>query len=210
MLAELGAGQTLVDLPYPETATAGPRRERGARVVDGLEVLVAQGAASFELWTGVAGAGRRHAARRRLAVVTLELTTAGESHGPALVAILTGLPAGPRPRAGRIDADLAPAPAGLRPQPSPAARAGRGRGARRAPARANARDAARARRREPRPRELGVGDEPVAARGRAEGQGHEAGDAATARARRSRGLAQVRARRTRGTRSSVRARGRRR
>jgi shikimate 5-dehydrogenase len=25
----------------------------GARVVDGLEVLVAQGAASFELWTGV-------------------------------------------------------------------------------------------------------------------------------------------------------------
>jgi shikimate dehydrogenase len=53
VLAELGLGQTLVDLPYPETATARVARERGARVVEGLEVLVAQGAASFELWTGV-------------------------------------------------------------------------------------------------------------------------------------------------------------
>jgi shikimate dehydrogenase len=53
VLVELGSGQTLVDLPYPETATARVARERGARVVDGFEVLVAQGAASFELWTGV-------------------------------------------------------------------------------------------------------------------------------------------------------------
>ncbi|HMI99342.1 MAG TPA: hypothetical protein VK488_05870 [Gaiellaceae bacterium] len=53
VLAELGSGQTLIDLPYPETATARTARERGARVVGGLEVLVAQGAASFELWTGV-------------------------------------------------------------------------------------------------------------------------------------------------------------
>jgi shikimate dehydrogenase len=53
VLAELGSGQTLVDLPYPETATAKAARGRGARVVDGLEVLVAQGAASFELWTGL-------------------------------------------------------------------------------------------------------------------------------------------------------------
>jgi shikimate dehydrogenase len=53
VLAELGPGQTLVDLPYPETATARAARERGAKVVDGLEVLVAQGAAAFELWTGV-------------------------------------------------------------------------------------------------------------------------------------------------------------
>jgi shikimate dehydrogenase len=53
VLVELGAGQTLVDLPYPETATAAAARAAGARVVTGLDVLVAQGAASFELWTGV-------------------------------------------------------------------------------------------------------------------------------------------------------------
>jgi chorismate synthase len=38
--------------------------------------------------------------------VTLELTTAGESHGPALVAILTGLPAGLRLDAASIADDL--------------------------------------------------------------------------------------------------------
>jgi shikimate dehydrogenase len=53
VLVELGAGQTLVDLPYPETATALAARRAGATVVTGLEVLVAQGAASFERWTGV-------------------------------------------------------------------------------------------------------------------------------------------------------------
>ncbi len=53
VLVRLGAGQTLVDLPYPATATAAAAAERGARVVDGLDVLVAQGAASFELWTGI-------------------------------------------------------------------------------------------------------------------------------------------------------------
>jgi shikimate dehydrogenase len=52
VLVEAGPGQTLVDLPYPETATATAAREAGAKVVDGLEVLVVQGAASFELWTG--------------------------------------------------------------------------------------------------------------------------------------------------------------
>lgn len=49
----LGPGQTLVDLPYPATATARAADAAGARVIDGLAVLVAQGAASFELWTGV-------------------------------------------------------------------------------------------------------------------------------------------------------------
>ena len=53
VLFELGAGQTLVDLPYPRTATAKAAAAAGARVLDGLEVLVAQGAASFELWTGL-------------------------------------------------------------------------------------------------------------------------------------------------------------
>ena len=54
VLVELTEGQTLVDLPYPETATALAARRAGATVISGLEVLVAQGAASFELWTGVA------------------------------------------------------------------------------------------------------------------------------------------------------------
>jgi len=53
VLVELRPEQTLVDLPYPETATAAAARTAGATVVGGLEVLVAQGAASFELWTGV-------------------------------------------------------------------------------------------------------------------------------------------------------------
>lgn len=53
VLFELREGQTLVDLPYPRTATAEAAAAAGARVLDGLEVLVAQGAASFELWTGM-------------------------------------------------------------------------------------------------------------------------------------------------------------
>ncbi len=52
VLFELGRGQTLIDLPYPRTATAEAAAAAGARLLDGLEVLVAQGAASFELWTG--------------------------------------------------------------------------------------------------------------------------------------------------------------
>lgn len=52
VLFDLREGQTLVDLPYPRTATAEAAAAAGARVLDGLEVLVAQGAASFELWTG--------------------------------------------------------------------------------------------------------------------------------------------------------------
>lgn len=52
VLFELRPGQTLIDLPYPRTATAEAAAAAGARVLDGLEVLAAQGAASFELWTG--------------------------------------------------------------------------------------------------------------------------------------------------------------
>jgi shikimate dehydrogenase len=51
VLVELEPGQTLLDLPYPDTATGRAARASGAHVVSGLEVLVAQGAASFELWT---------------------------------------------------------------------------------------------------------------------------------------------------------------
>jgi shikimate dehydrogenase len=53
VLFDLREGQTLVDLPYPESATAAAARAGGAAVIDGLEVLVRQGAASFEIWTGV-------------------------------------------------------------------------------------------------------------------------------------------------------------
>lgn len=54
VVVELRSSQTLVDLPYPETATAAAARRVGAAVVSGLDVLLAQGAAAFELWTGVA------------------------------------------------------------------------------------------------------------------------------------------------------------
>ena len=54
VLVQLGEGQTLVDLPYPGSATAAAARAAGATVLDGLDVLVAQGAASFERWTGLA------------------------------------------------------------------------------------------------------------------------------------------------------------
>ena len=47
----------MVDLAYradgSPTALVAAAREAGCAVVDGLEVLVRQGAASFELWTGV-------------------------------------------------------------------------------------------------------------------------------------------------------------
>jgi shikimate dehydrogenase len=53
VLVELEPGQTLVDLPYPRTATARAAQAAGAAVVDGIDVLVAQGAAAFGLWTGL-------------------------------------------------------------------------------------------------------------------------------------------------------------
>jgi shikimate dehydrogenase len=53
VVVRLRSGQTLVDLPYPRTATADAAEAAGAHVIDGLEVLIAQGAASFEAWTGI-------------------------------------------------------------------------------------------------------------------------------------------------------------
>ena len=51
----VGERQVVVDLVYGsyETALASRARERGARVIDGLEVLVHQGAASLRIWTGL-------------------------------------------------------------------------------------------------------------------------------------------------------------
>jgi shikimate dehydrogenase len=51
---DLGAGSLVVDLVYRDGGTRflEAARTRGADVVDGLEILVAQGAASFERWTG--------------------------------------------------------------------------------------------------------------------------------------------------------------
>jgi shikimate dehydrogenase len=51
---EWGAGSLVVDLVYRAGGTRflEAASARGADVVDGLEILVAQGAASFERWTG--------------------------------------------------------------------------------------------------------------------------------------------------------------
>lgn len=51
----LDAGSLVVDMVYRDGGTRllEAARERGARVVDGLEILIAQGAASFERWTGL-------------------------------------------------------------------------------------------------------------------------------------------------------------
>jgi shikimate dehydrogenase len=57
LLFEPRQGQTVIDLPYlaegGETAHVAAARAAGCEVVDGLEVLVLQGAASFERWTGL-------------------------------------------------------------------------------------------------------------------------------------------------------------
>ncbi len=59
LLVEPRPEHAVVELPYnadgSDTAlVAAARRARCAAIVDGLEVLVRQGAASFERWTGVA------------------------------------------------------------------------------------------------------------------------------------------------------------
>jgi shikimate dehydrogenase len=57
VLVQPRSEQQIVDLAYnPDgrpTAFVAAARECGCSTVDGLEVLVAQGAASFELWTGI-------------------------------------------------------------------------------------------------------------------------------------------------------------
>lgn len=55
LLVEPRSGQTVVDLAYgsAETALVAAARAAGCVVVDGLEALVRQGAASFRIWTGL-------------------------------------------------------------------------------------------------------------------------------------------------------------
>ena len=58
LLVEPAADQQVIDLAYtpdgrPTALVAAARAAGCARVIDGLEVLVGQGAASFERWTGV-------------------------------------------------------------------------------------------------------------------------------------------------------------
>ncbi len=52
--ALIGEFETVVDLVYGEGATEllAAAQAQGSRTLDGLEILVAQGALSFELWTG--------------------------------------------------------------------------------------------------------------------------------------------------------------
>ena len=68
----------------------------------------------------------------------LRWLTAGESHGPELVAILEGLPAGVRGDHGRHRRGAAPPPPRLRPRRPDEVRAGRGDDRRRRPARPHA------------------------------------------------------------------------
>ncbi|MGH2450307.1 MAG: shikimate dehydrogenase family protein, partial [Candidatus Limnocylindria bacterium] len=51
----LGAGSLVVDIVYRVGGTQllEAARTRGASVIDGLEILISQGAASFERWTGL-------------------------------------------------------------------------------------------------------------------------------------------------------------
>jgi shikimate dehydrogenase len=57
LLVQPTAGQIVVDLPYRRdgrpTELVASAQKVGCRVIDGREVLVRQGAASFELWTGI-------------------------------------------------------------------------------------------------------------------------------------------------------------
>ena len=50
----LDVGSCVVDMVYRPGGTAllAEARRRGATVVTGMEILIAQGAASFERWTG--------------------------------------------------------------------------------------------------------------------------------------------------------------
>ena len=119
LLVEPRPEQAVVDLAYrpdgrPTALVASARerwlparrrRARGARAArSGVVSAVDRRRA----------AGQRDAHRPRLRAMTLRLMTAGESHGPALVAILSGLPAGLDARPGRHRRRPRPPTAGVR------------------------------------------------------------------------------------------------
>ena len=76
-------------------------------IVDGLEVLVAQGAAAFELWTGVPAPVEVDAPRRRACRRDARAHDRRRVARPRARRDLTGLPAGLVLDREAIDADLA-------------------------------------------------------------------------------------------------------
>ena len=110
LLFEPKRGQTVIDLAYrAEGGDDGTRRSSSLRRLRGRRRprrARRAGRSRVRTLDGRTGAGRGDARRSTLRPMTLGLTTAGESHGPALVAILTGLPAGLVLDRAAIDADL--------------------------------------------------------------------------------------------------------
>jgi Chorismate synthase len=107
LLVQPVAGQTVVDLPTGRRD--GARRRRAGRRLRGRRRARGPRPAGRRLVPPVDGhrrACRRHAPRSTFAGVKLTFASAGESHGPALVAILGGLPAGLELDRAAIDADL--------------------------------------------------------------------------------------------------------
>jgi shikimate dehydrogenase len=84
---ELGEYACVVDLVYRSGGTEllHEAERRGCRCVDGLEILVRQGARSFEIWTGRSAPldVMRQAARREHSNPQLPASPAGRRDGPA-------------------------------------------------------------------------------------------------------------------------------
>ena len=138
-------------------------------------------------------------------MAAFRFTTAGESHGPGLVAIVEGLPAGLELDRERIDREMARRQLGHGRGGRMKIETRRGRGPLRDPPRPHARQPDRAAGRQPRLRQLGGADEPVAGRRRGRGVAP-----AAARPRRPRRRAEVRPpRRPQRARARQRARDRR-
>ena len=137
-------------------------------------------------------------------MTAFRFTTAGESHGPGLVAIVEGLPAGLELDRERIDREMARRQLGHGRGGRMKIESRRGRGPLRDPPRPHARQPDRAAGRQPRLRQLGGADEPVAGRRRGRGVAP-----AAARPRRPRRVAEVRPpRRPQRARARQRARDR--